>query len=537
MHEKRMGIIAKYKTAPCQGACPAGVDVPRYIRFIRAGQFDLALAVIRERIPFPAVCGYACVHPCETMCARHQYDEPVAIRLLKRAAVEKGNFQVPLPTAAPTGKHVAVIGAGPGGLTAAYYLAGQGHQVTVLEARPQAGGMMRYSIPEYRLPNDVIDREIAVITDRNVVIKTNTRVASASELLASGYDAVLAATGAWVGSKTGAPTDAAAPIIDGVTFLEQVNTGQEQSIGQQVVVIGGGNTAIDAARAARRLGAAEVTVFYRRTRAEMPASPDEIQDALEEGVQIEFLVAPVQINPDSLVSTRMRLGEKDQSGRPRPVPISGSEFTTTFDLLIEAVGQSADASVLNLGVNANGTARVDHQTLATDQPGIFGGGDLVTGPASIIEAIAQGRLAAASIDRFLGGTGVIDEKLAEGIEAAAEEPAILGSERTRTYTISLTERLQGFGQVELGYDEILARNEAGRCLGCDIRDFSVEVDAARCKECGYCKEVCSLGIYEPTDTFNAQGYQPMQAVNTDKCVGCLRCFMICPDFAITIAGN
>lgn len=532
-----MGILAKYKTAPCQGACPAGVDVPRYIRFIRAGQFDQALAVVRERIPFPAVCGYACIHPCETMCARHQYDEPVAIRLLKRAAVEKGSYQVPLPTTAPTGKKVAVIGAGPSGLTTAYYLAGKGHQVTVFEARPEAGGMMRYSIPEYRLPNDVIDREIAVIANRNVDIKTNAKVESAQKLLATGYDAVLAATGAWVGSKTGAPTDESMLIIDGVTFLEQVNTGQQVSIGQKVVVVGGGNTAIDAARAARRLGAGEVIVFYRRTRVEMPASSDEIQDALEEGVQIEFLVAPVEIKKDQLVCTRMKLGEKDKSGRPRPIPIVGSEFTTEFDLLIEAVGQSADASVLELSANSNGTARVDKQTLTAGQLGVFSAGDLVTGPASIIEAIAQGRLAAASIDRFLGGNGVIEEKLVNGVEAKPEDPAPLGTERIPTSSIPMTERLQGFGQVELGYDEEAVLSEAGRCLGCDIRDYKVEVNFAACKECGYCQEVCSLGIYENSSTYNAQGYQPMQATNTDKCVGCLRCLMICPDFAINIDCN
>jgi len=532
-----MGILAKYKTAPCQGACPAGVDVPRYIRFIRAGKYDQALAVVRERIPFPAVCGYACIHPCETMCARHQYDEPVAIRLLKRAAVEKGSYQVLPPTIAPTGKKVAVIGAGPSGLTTAYYLAGKGHQVTVFEARPQSGGMMRYSIPEYRLPNDVIDREIAVITDRNVDIKTNTRVESAEQLLSIGYDAVLAATGAWVGSKTGAPTDESTPIIDGVTFLEQINTGQQLSIGQKVVVVGGGNTAVDAARAARRLGAREVTMFYRRTKSEMPASPDEIEDALEEGVQIEFLVAPVEIKKDQLVCNRMMLGEKDKSGRPRPIPIKGSEFATDFDLLVEAVGQSADASILEMSANSNGTASVDQLTLAADQPGLFSAGDLVTGPASIIQAIAQGRLAAASIDRFLGGNGVIEEKLVDGVEAELDEPAHLGTERIQTAVIPLNERLQGFGQVELGYDEEAAFNEAGRCLGCDMRDFKVEVNFDGCKECGYCQEVCSLGIYQNSSSYNAQGYQPMQAINTEKCVGCLRCLMICPDFAINIDSN
>ncbi|NPV89951.1 MAG: FAD-dependent oxidoreductase [Firmicutes bacterium] len=525
-----MSVFPKNKIAPCQGACPAGVDVPRYIRFIKAGQYDQALAVIRERIPFPAVCGNVCIHPCEAMCARHQYDEPVAIRLLKRAAAEKSAaWKDPIPAAPLTNKAVAVIGAGPGGLTAAYYLAGKGHQVIVLESRPQPGGMMRYAIPEYRLPNQVVDEEIAVITSRGVKIKTNYRVKSAQALLDTGFDAVITATGAWAGSKTGAPTDSSARMIDGVSFLEQINTGQPVTTGNKVVVVGGGNTAVDVARAARRLGAQEVIIIYRRTRAEMPADPNEIRDALEEGVRFEFLAAPIKINKDQVVCTRMDLGDRDSSGRPRPVPIAGSEFTVAFDLLVEAVGQSAEAAAVGLPGNKYGA--VDTGFVRS---GIFAAGDVVTGPASIIEAIAQGRQAAAAVDLYLGGDGRIDEKLAADTEAVSGEPAPLDTCRTAAETIPLVKRLEGFTQVEQGFDEQAAAREAGRCLGCDIREYNVDVNSSLCKECNYCKEVCTVKVFETSEAFNESGYKPMTALHGENCVGCLRCRNVCPDFAITI---
>lgn len=526
----------KGKTAPCRAACPAGVDVPRYIRYIREGKFDEALAVIRESIPFPSVCGYACIHPCELKCTRRQWDEPVAIRLLKRAAAENstGSWSDRLPKVTSTGKKVAVVGAGPCGLTVAYYLAGKGHRVTIFEARALPGGMMRYCIPAYRLPNEVIEREIAVITARGVEIKTNSRVASAQQLLTAGFDAVFVSTGAWAATSTGVKVVGSARVIDGVSFLEQANTGRLPAIGQKVVVVGGGNTAIDAARTALRLGAQHVTLLYRRTRLEMPASQEEIEDALAEGIQLVSLAAPVELADNLLVARRMRLGEKDSSGRPRPVPVPGSEFTLACDLLIEAVGQVAEASAVGLAGRPDGTIAVDPITLATSQPGIFAAGDAVTGPSSIIQAIAQGRQAAVSIDRFLGGDGVIAEKFVDEPEVAAVETAPMGSTRPPVETLPLAERRGGFTPVEQGYDVATAMAEAVRCLDCDLRSYQVEVDFALCKDCGYCQEICDMGVYENSPSYNASGYRPMVAAHPEQCVGCLRCLMICPDFAVRV---
>ncbi|MEO8653887.1 MAG: FAD-dependent oxidoreductase, partial [Ramlibacter sp.] len=263
------------KTAPCQAACPAGVDVPRYVRHIRDGQFAQALSVVRERIPFPLVCGHACFHPCETKCGRRQFDAPLAIRMLKRVAAEEGMHQQVLPKpAAASGRKVAVVGSGPCGLTAGYYLALQGHGVTVFEALERSGGMLRFGIPAYRLSDEIVDADINLIEQAGVQIRTGTRVASAEALLAQGFDAVLIASGAWRSAKMDIPLEEGATVLDGLAFLKDVSKGAAPKLGERVVVVGGGNTAIDAARVSRRLGA-EVVQIYRRTQAEIPASAEE----------------------------------------------------------------------------------------------------------------------------------------------------------------------------------------------------------------------------------------------------------------------
>ena len=519
--------------APCREACPAGIDVPRYIRHIRNGNFDEALATIRERIPFPSVCGHACVAYCELKCARIQYEEAMAIRMLKRAAAEHGSDDRKRENAASTGRKVAIVGAGPGGLTAAYYCALKGHEVTVFESMPEAGGMLRYGIPEYRLPNAVLAREIAFIENQGVTITTNTKVEAPASLRERGFDAVLVASGAWKAQKMGIDGEDSATVLDGISFLTDVNTGKKPALGSKVVVVGGGNTAIDAARASLRLGA-EVTVLYRRTRQEMPASAEEIEEALEEAIDIEYLTAPVRIGAGSVECIRMKLGAPDASGRPRPVPVEGSEYTVACDRVIMAIGQSADAGSLGLGANGNGTVAVDGESLATAQAGIFAAGDAVTGPSSIIEAIAQGRRAAMSIDICLGGDGVIDTEDDAGGAEGIPDPEPRGTVRYGAVTASLQDRLCGFGVTELGYDRETAVSEARRCLSCDLRDYHVEVNAALCKDCGYCKEVCTLGVFAQSDAFNPSGYQPMVAAETERCIGCLNCLYICPDFAIEI---
>ena len=521
-------------TAPCQEACPAGIDVPQYIRYIRNGQFTEALAVIMERIPFPSVCGYACVHPCEAKCSRLQFDEAVAIRMLKRAAAEKGRKSpariVNLP---PTGKRVAVIGSGPCGLTAAYYLNGQGHEVTIYEALPLPGGLLRYGIPEYRLPEEIVDQEISQILAGGIEIYTGTPISSAAALREKGFDAVLVATGAWKPAKMGIPGEDSTKVIDGLFFLRQVNEGKAPAIGRKVIVVGGGNTAIDASRASVRLGA-KVIQLYRRTRAEIPAGRDEMIEAFEEGVVLQYLTAPVKIGNGQVTCIQMQLGEPDASGRRAPIPVVGSEFVLQFDTLIMAIGQSADAASVHLEGEKNGSVRVDQGNLATPQKGIFAGGDAVTGPSTIIQAIAQGRLACASIDRFLGGTGNLPESLSGEWDTEPPETAPRGAAKPAVRTIGLKRRCTTFDPVERAYGKKAAMAEATRCLSCDLRSFDVIINGLICKDCGYCREVCSLNIFEQSADFNPSGYKPAAAVHTDQCIGCLRCLYICPDFAITI---
>ncbi|MBW2631992.1 MAG: FAD-dependent oxidoreductase [Deltaproteobacteria bacterium] len=437
--------------APCREACPAGIDVPRYIRHIRNGNFDEALATIRERIPFPSVCGHACVAPCELKCARVQYDEPIAIRLLKRVAAEYGSDDRKRENAAPTNKTVAIVGAGPGGLTVAYYCALKGHEVTVFESMPEAGGMLRYGIPEYRLPNNVLAREIAFIENQGVKITTNAKVETPAALLEKGFDVVLVASGAWKAQKMRIEGEDFENVLDGISFLTDVNNGNKPAIGSKVVVVGGGNTAIDAARASLRLGA-DVQILYRRTRQEMPASVEEIKEALEETIAIEYLTAPVRIGNGTVECIRMKLDAPDASGRPRPVPVEGSQYTVECDTVIMAIGQLADAASLGLAANGNGTVIVDSESLAISHDGMFAAGDAVTGPSSIIEAIAQGRRAAMSIDVYLGGNGIIDtEEDLPGMDEAPN-PKPRGTARYGTGTASLQDRRCGFGLTEKGYD-------------------------------------------------------------------------------------
>lgn len=527
---------AQSRIAPCTAACPAGIDVPRYIRQVAAGRFSESLATVRERIPFPLVCGYACVHPCEAQCGRGQYEGPVAIRMLKRAAAELGSG-APLPSAlAKTGRKAAIVGSGPCGLTAAYYLALLGHEVTVFEAQDRSGGMLRYGIPGYRLPDEVVDADICLIEESGVKILTGTRVASVESLLEQGYDAVFIASGAWRAARMDIPGEDRPEVIKGIAYLAAVNAGRPPAIGAKVVVVGGGDTAIDAARVSRRLGA-EVVQIYRRTRAEMPASAEEVEAAIEEDVHMEFLTAPLAIDQGAVRCIRMALGAADASGRPRPEPITGSEFTIAADTVIMAIGQEVDAPAQAVVRERNGVVRADAHSLATSVPGIYAGGDAVSGPATIIDAIAQGRRASAAIDRFLGGSGDLEQFACEQPPDQEHVAAARGSGRRQWQDLPVAERLADFALVEQAYTEQSAREEASRCLSCDRLAYEVRVDAALCKDCGYCKTVCTLGVFERSQDFNASGYRPYFAAHAENCIGCLRCLYICPDFAIGISDQ
>jgi len=464
---------------PCKNACPAGVDIPRYVRLISEGRFQDAVEVIREKAPFPYILGCVCTHPCEEACRRDEINEPVAIRALKRFVAEQDSmaWQQKVAIAPETGRKIAIIGSGPAGLTAAWFLRKQGHSVTVFEALPESGGMLRTGIPRYRLPEKVLNQEIKNIENIGVEIKTNTKIESLDNLFEQGFEAVFLALGAHSDMKMGIPGEDDRRVLDSVSFLRSMNLGDKVDITGTVAVVGGGNAAIDAARTALRAGAKKVTMLYRRTRKEMPAAAEEVEEALSEGIDIDFLVAPQRVLPGKnklkLECIRMKLGEPDASGRRRPVPVENSEFTIEVDRIITAIGQKpAVPEKFNLQMNKWGYIVTHEETLACSRKGVFSGGDMASGPASVIEAINAGRKAAISIDKYLGGKGQIDQKF---VPEEPENPwlgrdeGFADKKRAQMPTLAADKRVNDFCQVECGFDEETAVKEAKRCLRCQLR--------------------------------------------------------------------
>lgn len=467
---------------PCGYGCPANIDSSLYVHLIANGKFAEAAAVIREKVPFPGVLGYVCPAFCEKECQRKALDpdQAIAIRMLKRFAVEQdtGLWKQNSKIAPSTGKRVAVVGSGPAGLTAAYYLAKCGHRVTVFEALSVPGGMMRVGIPDYRLPKSMLEVEIGEVKRVGVEIKYNTKIDSINDLTKQGYDAIFLAIGAQRNTKMEVVGEDSPGVLDGVSFLRKVNLGEKVKVGNDVAVIGGGNVAIDSARTALRLGAKTVTVVYRRSQTEMPAYPDEVKLAMEEGVKITYLASPVKIAKDgdrlSLQCIKMQLGEPDASGRRQPKPIQGSEFTIGFNTIIAAIGQVPDVpQQFGIKQSQQNTLEVDIKTLATSVRSVFAGGDVVSGPATVIEAIAAGRKAAESIDKFLGGSGEIDEKLIDPEKVNPYVGYTGGGfddpQRISPPHIPVEQRLGNFKVVELTLDESAAIEQARRCLHCDVR--------------------------------------------------------------------
>ena len=463
--------VSREALVPCQAACPVGMDVPNYVRFVGQGKYPEAAAVIRGAAPFSSILGKVCFHPCETACRRGQVNEPISICRLKGFAVGK-TPEPPISVAPDTGKKVAIVGSGPAGLTAAFYLRRLGHQVTVLEALPEAGGMLRVGIPAYRLPREHLSKEVAAVEALGVEIRTNTRVDSVDALTEDGYNAVFVALGAHRGHRLGIEGDDHPKVVDCVAFLRDISLGRKVEVGQRVAVIGGGSSAVDAARTALRLGAREAKIVYRRSAGEMPAASSEVEEAHEEGVVFHYLAAPVCFISDGKVQcVEMELGAPDASGRPRPLPKEGSDFMMDADLVIAAIGQAPDLEPAFGLPLSRGLILADPETLATSKAGVFAGGDAVTGPSSVVEAIAAGKKAAASIHRYLGGGSFVDDM------PAVEDPApYLGREegfavvgRVPVPALPVQNRVTAFSEVELGYDEVLAVAEARRCLQCDVR--------------------------------------------------------------------
>ena len=487
--------IRKADKAPCRMACPAGLNVQGYVQMVKEGKFQEALEIIMEDLPLPGVLGRICPHGCEEVCRRAEVDEPVAIRSLKRLAadrVDPRGIQIPCAPVRP--EQVAIIGSGPAGLSCAYHLARKGFRSTIFEALSQPGGMLRVGIPAHRLPREVLEQEIEVVTNLGVAIKLNTalgRDISIDELFGQGFKAVYLALGAHKGIDLGVPGEEADGVRQGVDFLREVNLTGMTRVGRKVAIIGGGNVAIDVSRSAVRLGAEETTIIYRRTRSEMPAWEEEIQAAEAEGVGITYLAAPQKVlTRDGRVlglrCIRMQLTEPDSSGRKRPVPIPGSEFEIECDQLIPAIGQRPDLSALEaitgLTFSRFGTVEVDAVTYATERAGVFAGGDLQTGPRVAIGAVAAGKEAAESILRYIEGRDV-------GAGRAPVAPATpryrpipqneIRRPRARMPELPLEQRRGSFNEVELGFDEPTGRAEAGRCVNCGY-----------CCECLQCVDAC-----------------------------------------------
>lgn len=500
-------FVIEKRPSPCKITCPAHIPVQGYVALIAQGKFKEALDLVRSSgVPFVGTLGRVCYHPCETSCKRGEWDEPVAICALKRFAYDAGKgTEDREPAEVRWAERVAIVGAGPAGLTAAYQLMRKGYRVTILDALPVAGGMLAAGIPSYRLPRQVLAEEIAYVCSLGAELRLNTPVGRdggpSLEDLRREFNAVFLAVGAHGSSKLGCPGEDLPGVYQALPFLRELNlnpagpSGRLAQLGRRVAVIGGGNSAIDAARCALRLGA-EVQLIYRRSRVEMPAAPWEVSAAEEEGVRLTFLAAPVQVlekngRVSGIQCVRMELGEPDASGRRRPVPVPGSEFVVEVDSVIAAIGQTVESE--GLGVETKwGRVVVDDLTLETSIKGVFAGGDAVLGPASVVEAIGSGIEAAESIHRYLRG-----EDLRQGRDRAYPRPEDIAFQpfrpvqpagRARMAELPPSKRATGFPEVELGFTPEQAIAEAQRCLSCAV-----------CSECLQCVAACQRGAIRHDD--------------------------------------
>ncbi len=471
------GVSRELSLVPCMEGCPANINVPKYIRFIREGNYPAAAAVVREKAPFPEVLGYICTHNCEMQCKRNHLNSPVSIRNLKRFAAgqDDGSWKANAFWKPATGKKVAVIGAGPAGLTAAYYLRKLGHEVTVFEKLPQAGGQMRYGIPSYRLPREVLDKEIAEIEAAGVAIKCGSGVTSAAELKASGFDAVFAAIGTHAGNRLPLAGNDLENVYLNADFLRAINLGNPMPVGEKVVVLGGGNVAIDCAESALRLGAKEVHMACLEAADKMTASEEEIEWAREDGIIIHNSKTFNEITGENGKVTGLSItGVKNfyfENGKAVIEKEENSDEVIAADTIIFAVGQHPEISEA-FGLALERGRIVTDGKAHTSVDGIFAAGDGVTGTQSVIKAIAAARAAVSEIDRYLGGDGELDENLAPEQQTRpciGKKEGIAGMERVAPAVIDADRRKHNFEPMDLGYSCEAAGCEASRCLQCDLR--------------------------------------------------------------------
>lgn len=533
--------------APCQLACPAETDCQGYVGLIANEEYEEAVALIKEKLPLPASIGRVCPHPCEDACRRNFVDKPVAIAALKRfvgdIVLQKGS-DLKADIKPPTGKKVAVIGGGPSGLTCAYFLAREGHKPVIYEAMPKAGGMLRYGIPQYRLPKDVLDMEIELIKETGVVINTGVRIGKDLSLdyLKENFDAVYVSIGAWKSTGIGCEGEDLEGVLGGIDFLVGVAQNKPVRIGERVAVIGGGNTAMDAARTAVRLGAKKVMVVYRRTEQEMPAEELEVREAREEGVEFNFLLAPIEITGQNGAVSKMRcqkmkMGEPDASGRRRPIPVEGEEVVLEVDTVIAAIGQRVDASGLeSIGLTKKGTLQYDQATFQTPVEGVFAGGDSAAGPGIAIEAIAQGKKAAEVISGYLEGNIVpISEKFYVKQENLTKEDFKDKEVKPRieARVMEPEARKRNFLEVAERYTEEEAKTEAKRCMECGCGDVF------DCKLLVYANQYnVENGKYAGAKTeTDLEDQHPFIDRNPDKCILCGLCVRTCNEITgITALG-
>ena len=479
-HHRCLGSLKN--PVPCVAMCPAGVDIPGYVALVKEGQCDDAVRLIRKDNPFPTACAYICEHPCEAHCRRNMVDNAINIRGLKRYAVDQAG-DVPQPACAPaTGKAVAIVGGGPGGLSAAYYLALMGHKVTVYERQSQLGGMMRYGIPSYRFPRELLDQEIASILSLGIEVHTGVNVGTdcSFDELKKQYDCIYLSIGAHTDKKTGIEGENSKGVVSAVEMLRRIGDNEMPDFtGQNVVVIGGGNVAMDVTRSSIRLGAKKVTCVYRRRQEDMTALPEEVEGAVAEGAELLTLQAPLRIEADkdgkvtALWTQPQVIGEADKQGRPRPGAAAVEEKRIPADTIIVAIGQGIETHGLEqsgIRIQRGGTVLADSSTSLPELEGVFAGGDCVTGPATVIKAIAAGKAAAANIDEYLGFHHEIVSEVqvpVPGYTDLRSRGRITSSER------EASERKKDFQCIECGMTCEEALKESSRCLRCDHFGYGI----------------------------------------------------------------